>query len=168
MKNINHAIYFCLIHACSVSYFELPYCSDKNMINLIPWTSYQIRKIAGCTCAGNAGNVFLATVVSFDVGDGENVPGIPDARTTHNFTYLVRGPLHLTPCHWSFQAMIPWGYLNVRENVDITRTRKSAIQQFVYICISIHHHIFSIIYISFISRIKCLLVGVVLSLWVKK
>ena len=26
-----------------------------------PWASYQIRKIAGCACAGNAGNVFLAT-----------------------------------------------------------------------------------------------------------
>ena len=25
------------------------------------WTSYQIRKIAGCACAGNAGNVFPAT-----------------------------------------------------------------------------------------------------------
>ena len=23
-----------------------------------PWASYQIRKIAGCACAGNAGNVF--------------------------------------------------------------------------------------------------------------
>ena len=28
---------------------------------LFPWASYQIRKIAGCTCAGNAGNVFPAT-----------------------------------------------------------------------------------------------------------
>ena len=26
-----------------------------------PWASYQIRKIAGCACAGNAGNVFPAT-----------------------------------------------------------------------------------------------------------
>ena len=26
-----------------------------------PWTSYQIRKIAGCACARNAGNVFSAT-----------------------------------------------------------------------------------------------------------
>ena len=26
-----------------------------------PWTSCQIRKIAGCACAGNAGNVFPAT-----------------------------------------------------------------------------------------------------------
>ena len=26
----------------------------------IPWASYQIRKIAGCACAGNAGNVFPA------------------------------------------------------------------------------------------------------------
>ena len=25
------------------------------------WASYQIRKIAGCACTGNAGNVFLAT-----------------------------------------------------------------------------------------------------------
>ena len=25
------------------------------------WASYQIRKIAGCACAGNAGNVFPAT-----------------------------------------------------------------------------------------------------------
>ena len=27
---------------------------------LLTWTSYQIRKIAGCACAGNAGNVFAA------------------------------------------------------------------------------------------------------------
>ena len=26
-----------------------------------PWASYQIRKIVGCACAGNAGNVFPAT-----------------------------------------------------------------------------------------------------------
>ena len=26
------------------------------------WASYQIRKIAGCACAGNAGNVFPTTV----------------------------------------------------------------------------------------------------------
>ena len=26
-----------------------------------PWACYQIRKITGCTCAGNAGNVFPAT-----------------------------------------------------------------------------------------------------------
>ena len=70
-----------------------------------PWTSYQIRKIAGCACAGNAGNVFprrrfqrkplvsdpgmhhgtCVTHVpwcmsgSLTCGDGENVPGIPSA-----------------------------------------------------------------------------------------
>ena len=27
----------------------------------VAWASYQIRQIAGCTCAGNAGNVFPAT-----------------------------------------------------------------------------------------------------------
>ena len=28
-------------------------------------------------------------------GDEENVPGIPDACTTHNFTYLAKGPSYL-------------------------------------------------------------------------
>ena len=69
------------------------------------WASYQIRKIAGCACAGNAGNVFLRRRVqrkplvsdpgmhhgtcvthmpwcmtgSLTRGGGENVPGIPGA-----------------------------------------------------------------------------------------
>ena len=72
---------------------------------MLTWTSYQIRKIAGCACAGNAGNVFpcrrfqrkplvsdpgmhhdtCVTHVpwcmsgSLTCGDGENVPGIPSA-----------------------------------------------------------------------------------------
>ena len=72
---------------------------------LLQWASYQIRKIAGCACAGNAGNVFprrrfqrkllvsdpgmhhgtCVTHVpwcmsgSLTCGDGENVPGIPSA-----------------------------------------------------------------------------------------
>ena len=33
-----------------------------------------------------------ARAVSFEVGGGENVPGIPGACTTRTFTYLVRGP----------------------------------------------------------------------------
>ena len=32
--------------------------------------------------------------VSFEIGGGENVPGIPGACATCNFTYLVRGPWH--------------------------------------------------------------------------
>ena len=69
------------------------------------WASYQIRKIAGCACAGNAGNGFArrrfqrkllvsdpgmhhGTCVTHvpwcmpgspTCGDGENVPGIPGA-----------------------------------------------------------------------------------------
>ena len=72
-----------------------------------PWASYQLRKIAGCASAGNAGNVFprrrfqrkpqvndpgmhhgtCMTHVpwcmsgSLTCGDGENVPGIPGACT---------------------------------------------------------------------------------------
>ena len=78
------------------------------------WASYQIYKIEGCACAGNAGNVFshqcelaipiyiMARVwctcrdacrdgslaVSFKVGSGENVSDIPGACTNHNFAYL--------------------------------------------------------------------------------
>ena len=85
---------------------------------MIPWTSCQIRKIAGCACAGNAGNVFprhrlqrkplvsdpdmhhgtCVTHVpwcmsgSLTRSGGENVPGIPGACVTRNFTYLARGP----------------------------------------------------------------------------
>ena len=69
------------------------------------WASYQIRKIAGCACAGNAGNVFprrrfqMKPLVSdpgmhhgtcvthvpwcmsgsLTCGDAENIPGIPGA-----------------------------------------------------------------------------------------
>ena len=76
-----------------------------NIPHWLTWASYQIRKIAGCACAGNAGNVFprrrfqrkllvsdpgmhhgtCVTHVpwcmsgSLTCGDGENVPGIPGA-----------------------------------------------------------------------------------------
>ena len=75
------------------------------VLTIVVWASYQIRKIAGCACAGNAGNVFprrrfqrkllvsdpgmhhgtCVTHVpwcmtgSLTCGDGENVPGIPGA-----------------------------------------------------------------------------------------
>ena len=79
---------------------------------LLPWASCPIRKITGCACAGNAGNVFprhrfqRKSLVS-DPGmyhgtcvthapccmsgsltrdDGENDPGIPGACATRNFT----------------------------------------------------------------------------------
>ena len=79
--------------------------SWKACMTFHTWASYQIRKIAGCACAGNAGNVFprrrfqrkpqvsdpdmhhgtCVTHVpwcmsgSRTCGDGENVPGIPGA-----------------------------------------------------------------------------------------
>ena len=67
-----------------------------------------------CPCAWNAGNHRLLVIptcitarawrpcrvacgdrslsASFEVGGGENIPGIPGASATLNFTYLVRGP----------------------------------------------------------------------------
>ena len=84
----------------------------------LPWASYQIRKIAGCACAGNAGNVFprrrlqrkllvsdpgmhpgtCVTHVPWCIpgsrtrSGGENVPGIPGACAVRDFAYLARGP----------------------------------------------------------------------------
>ena len=79
---------------------------STNSDRIVSWASYQIRKIAGCACAGNAGNVFTCrrlqrkpvvgdpcmhhgTCVthvpwyvsgSLTRGGGENVPDIPSAR----------------------------------------------------------------------------------------
>ena len=80
-------------------------CTPYFSYIILAWVSYQIRKIADCACAGNAGNVFprrrfqrkplvsdpgmhhgtCVTHVpwcmsrSLTCGDGENVPGIPGA-----------------------------------------------------------------------------------------
>ena len=89
----------------SYSNTSLTIILTKSFIGPMSWTYYQIRKIAGCACARNAGNVFprrqfqskplvsdpgmhhgtCVTHVpwcmsgSLTCGDGENVPGIPGA-----------------------------------------------------------------------------------------
>ena len=84
--------------------------------NLLPWASCQIRKIVGCTWAGNDGNVFPTTAgqrsghASRHMCDAravmhtgiancdfllswwrENVPSVPGACATRYFAYLVKG-----------------------------------------------------------------------------
>ena len=92
------------------------------------WASYQIRKLAGCACAGNAGNVSprrwlqrkplvsnpgmhhgtCVTHVPWGMsglltrGGGETVHGIHGACAVCNFTYLARGP-------WRH---VSWKYIN--------------------------------------------------------
>ena len=94
--------------------------------------SCQICKIAGCACTGNAGNVFprqrfqrkpligdpgmhYGTCVthvpwcmlgSLNRGGGENVPGIPAACATRNFTYLIRGQWNERLSYYSWIAEI--------------------------------------------------------------
>ena len=93
------------------------------------WASYQIRNITGCACAGNAGNVFLVTdfkesrllaIVthvpwcmsgSLTRGGGENVPGIPGACATCNFTYLARGPCTLPMMHVCTNGVLVLGFV---------------------------------------------------------
>ena len=49
----------------------------KDISEIDPWASYQIRKIAGCACAENAGNVFPATDIK-----GNRQLAIPACITT--------------------------------------------------------------------------------------
>ena len=73
-------------------------------MGLLPDTQY-----CGCACAGNARNVFPTTAYEqsrhasrhvrhafprfpLKSAAGKNVPSIPGACATHNFTYLARGP----------------------------------------------------------------------------
>ena len=56
-----------------------PGVSDPDIITARVW----------CPCRDACRDRLLA--FSVDVNGGENVPGIPDACTTRNFTYLVRG-----------------------------------------------------------------------------
>ena len=61
-------------------------------------------------------------VVSFEIGGGENVPGIPGACATRNFTYLVRGPYgDIDPGrHWLvawWHQAITWTNVDLSSNV---------------------------------------------------
>ena len=81
-------------------------------VTLIPtqWASYQIRKIAGCACAGNAGNVsprrrlqrktlvsdsVMHVGIAYPLRRGKHFRHSRRMRT-RNSTYLARGPLDHT------------------------------------------------------------------------
>ena len=52
------------------------------------------------TCRDACRDRYIA--VSFEVGGGENLAGIPGTCATRNFTYLVRGPWEHFPNCWPF------------------------------------------------------------------
>ena len=87
------------------------------------------------TCRDACRDCYLA--VSFEIGGGENVPGIPGACTTQIVTYLVRGPLtshsyplfsFSTPRHkcrdWQIASQVP--IINQRHS-GITYTNKQRV-----------------------------------------
>ena len=107
-----------VVHPLRICFFRFDLYS-----NSVPWASYQIRKIADCACAGNAGNVSLPpiskeTLVSDpDMHHGTcvtHVPwcmsgsltGIRGAYATRNFTYLARGPYVVVIRYASFCIVI--------------------------------------------------------------
>ena len=81
----------------------------------IPCASYQIHKIACCTCAGNPGDVSPPPWVS----DSENVPGISGACATRNFTYLLRGPWII------FHTRVPAAYGAPRTTAQVEAVAKA-------------------------------------------
>ena len=98
-----------------------------------PWTSYQIRKIAGCACAGNARNVFprrwfqwkplvsdpgmhhgtCVTHVpwwmsgSLTRGDGENIPGACAPAIMHIWQEAYVITYHLIESMW-YHRLFVW------------------------------------------------------------
>ena len=121
-------------------------CAVVTRTQIEQWASCQIRNIAGCACAGNAGNVFprrqfqrkplvsdpgmhhgtCVTHVpwcmsgSLTCGDGESVPGIPGACAPA----ILRIWQEAHGCHWSL-----WRYglrmtcKNKKSNVCTLLTR---------------------------------------------
>ena len=67
-----HYIEVVMLFACWTSHCLSGFATWQNspspnyFIQLSLWASYHIRKIAGCACAGNAGNVFPATDFKWD------------------------------------------------------------------------------------------------------
>ena len=76
-------------------------------ICITQWASYQIRKIVGCACTGNTGNVFPTTAgsrsrhasrhvrdvaVSFEVGWRGKRSRHSRRMRSPQFSYLARGP----------------------------------------------------------------------------
>ena len=106
------------------------------------WASYQIRKIASCACAGNAGSVFPAPRVRDpDMHHGTCVTHVPwcmlgsltsrlpwsrwwgkhsGACATRNLTYLVRGP---------YQFNIAWFQANTLQCKICSESTGSSISQ---------------------------------------
>ena len=100
---------------------------------LVQWASYQIRNIAGCACAGNAGNVFprrrlqrkpLVSDPGMHHGTcghdacRDRLPPVGGKRSRHtrrmrtrNFPYLASGPFFIfheifETCHKNFLGPI--------------------------------------------------------------
>ena len=107
------------------------------------WASYQMREIAGCACAGNAGNVFpcrrfqrkplvsdpgmhhgtCVTHVpwcmsgSLTCGDRENVPGIPGACAPA----ILRIWQEAHAQHWFREWPVAWEHQpRTRTNADLS------------------------------------------------
>ena len=102
--------------------------------SVVAWASYQIRKLRVAHAPGMPGTFSplprvndpdmhhgtcvthvpwcmpgsLTSGFSFEVGGGKNVPGIPGACATRNFTYLARGPWHIYCCPATCPARPLW------------------------------------------------------------
>ena len=71
----------------------LPSLVDSRHKGLVTLASYQIRKIAGSTCAGNAGNVFPTT--DFKGNRGLAIRACITARASRTYAFIIWFNIHL-------------------------------------------------------------------------
>ena len=121
------------------------------------WAFYQIRKIAGCACAGNAGNVFprhrlqrkplvndpgmhhgtCVTHVPWCIsgsltrGGGENVPGIPGACALA--TLRIWQEAHGSGVEWGGVTKTNWSPFRYFPNCSVPPNHTLAIEHHIYI-----------------------------------
>ena len=85
----------CRFHGPLARYVKLRVCMRRECWERFP--RHLRLAISTCIMAGDARAVMHAGIANwrFPLKSvvGENVPGIPSACSTRNFTYLVRGPL---------------------------------------------------------------------------
>ena len=83
------AILVQLLQVYNTMYHMTVQCYSTKTLTRNPWASCQIRKIAGCACAGNAGNVF---------------PGTVGLRSRHASWHVrdARAVMHVGIANWRF------------------------------------------------------------------
>ena len=105
LVNVNcDCVFWSIISMAIIGFHQCQWSTPEQHGKVNEWASYQIRKIAGCACAGNAGNVFPATA-------GQRFPTCITARAWRNAPVLKKTPFcnrHIHVCTFLLQNGATW------------------------------------------------------------